>query len=68
MLRTKIICTLGPSSEDKRTITQLIQAGMNIARINLSHGNHEEHSKRIKVLRKTCKELKVDVALLLDTK
>lgn len=68
MLRTKIICTLGPSSEDKHTITRLIHAGMNIARINLSHGNHEEHSKRIKVLRKTCKELKADVALLLDTK
>ncbi|MGI5857725.1 MAG: pyruvate kinase [Tepidanaerobacteraceae bacterium] len=68
MLRTKIVCTLGPSSQDKHTITRLIRAGMNIARINLSHGNHEEHSKRIKVLRETCKELKVDVALLLDTK
>ena len=68
MLRTKIVCTLGPSSQDKHTITRLIRAGMNIARINLSHGNHEEHSKRIKVLRETCKELKVDVALMLDTK
>lgn len=68
MLRTKIICTLGPSSEDKYTITRLIQAGMNIARINLSHGDHEEHSKRIGVLRETCKELKTNVALLLDTK
>lgn len=68
MLRTKIICTLGPSSEDKYIMSQLIQAGMNIARVNLSHGDHEEHSKRIKVLRETCKELKVDVALLLDTK
>ncbi len=68
MLRTKIICTLGPSSEDKYIMSQLIQAGMNIARVNLSHGDHEEHSKRIKVLRETCRELKSNVALLLDTK
>jgi len=68
MLRTKIICTLGPSSENKYIIKQLINAGMNIARINLSHGNHEEHRKRINVLREACKELKSNVALLLDTK
>ena len=49
MLRTKIICTLGPSSDDKKIIAQMIQSGMSIARINLSHGNHEEHSKRVKV-------------------
>ncbi|HHX24385.1 MAG: pyruvate kinase [Tepidanaerobacteraceae bacterium] len=68
MLRTKIICTLGPSSDDKKIIAQMIQSGMSIARINLSHGNHEEHSKRVKVLREACRELKTDVALLLDTK
>lgn len=68
MLRTKIICTLGPSSEDKHIIKQLINAGMNIARINLSHGNHEEHRKRINLLRQACRELKANVALLLDTK
>lgn len=68
MLRTKIICTLGPSSENKHIIKQLINAGMNIARINLSHGNHEEHLKRINVLRQACEELKANVALLLDTK
>ena len=45
MLKTKIVCTLGPSSENKYVIKQLIIAGMNIARINLSHGNHEEHRK-----------------------
>jgi len=68
MLRTKIICTLGPSSEDKQTIKQLIKAGMNIARINLSHGTHDEHRKRINALKEVCGELKVNVALLLDTK
>ena len=68
MLRTKIICTLGPSSEDKHTIRQLIKAGMNIARINLSHGTHDEHRKRINALKEVCGELKVNVALLLDTK
>jgi len=68
MLRTKIVCTLGPSSEDKHTIRQLIKAGMNIARINLSHGTHDEHRKRINALKEVCGELKVNVALLLDTK
>lgn len=68
MLGTKIICTLGPSSEDKVTIKQLIEAGMNIARINLSHGTHEEHRNRINALRDACEELNANVALLLDTK
>lgn len=68
MLRTKIICTLGPSSQDKETITRLIQAGMNIARVNLSHGDYEEHSKKIVALREACSELNTNVALLLDTK
>lgn len=68
MLKTKIVCTLGPSSENKYVIKQLIIAGMNIARINLSHGNHEEHRKRINALRKACEELNANVAVLLDTK
>jgi len=68
VLKTKIICTLGPSCEDKDIIKQLIKAGMNIARINLSHGSHEEHRKRINALRKACEELKANVALLMDTK
>ena len=59
---------LGPSSQDKNTISSLIKGGMNIARINLSHGSHEEHFERIKILRETCEELKANVALLLDTK
>lgn len=68
MLRTKIICTLGPSSESKQEIAQLINAGMNIARVNLSHGDHKEHLRRIKALYEACAELKTDIALLLDTK
>jgi len=68
MLKTKIICTLGPSTEDKDIIKQMINAGMNIARINLSHGDHEEHRKRINALREACDELNANVALLMDTK
>lgn len=68
MLKTKIICTLGPACEDKDIIKQMIKAGMNIARINLSHGDHEEHGRRIKALREACAELNATVALLMDTK
>jgi len=68
MLKTKIICTLGPACEDKDIINQMIKAGMNIARINLSHGDHEEHGRRIKALREACAELNATVALLMDTK
>lgn len=68
MLRTKIICTLGPASEEKRTMERMIQYGMKIARINLSHGSYEEHGGRISKLRKVEEKLKANVALMLDTK
>lgn len=68
MLRTKIICTLGPASEEEKTMKRMIQSGMKIARINLSHGSYEEHEGRISKLRKVEKELKANVALMLDTK
>lgn len=68
MLRTKIICTLGPASEEKEIIRQMIESGMRIARINLSHGSYEEHKKRISKLREVERELNANVALMLDTK
>lgn len=68
MLKTKIICTLGPSSETKEIIRELISAGMNIARLNFSHGTYEEHERRINNLRKACIEMGKIVALMLDTK
>ncbi|HTY13222.1 MAG TPA: pyruvate kinase, partial [Candidatus Omnitrophota bacterium] len=50
MKRTKIICTLGPATEDPAVISRMLKAGMNVARLNLSHGTHEEHEKKIKGL------------------
>ena len=53
MRKTKIVCTLGPASENEKTITELFAAGMNVARLNFSHGNHESHKQTIELFRKT---------------
>ena len=66
--KTKIVCTLGPSSNTQETIEKMIKAGMNVARFNFSHGSHEEHKQRIDMVRAASKKLGVPVALLLDTK
>ncbi|MFA5527180.1 MAG: pyruvate kinase [Peptostreptococcales bacterium] len=66
--RTKIVCTIGPACEDKDTIRKMIESGMNVARLNFSHGNHEEHKKRIDIIREVSGELGVYIAILLDTK
>ncbi|MED3564470.1 pyruvate kinase [Bacillus xiapuensis] len=69
MLRkTKIVCTIGPASESVEKLTQLIESGMNVARLNFSHGNFEEHGARIKNIREAAKIAKKTVAILLDTK
>lgn len=68
MRKTKIICTLGPRSENKETIKRLIQAGMNVARLNFSHGSYEEHSRRITAIKEAREELAEPVGILLDTK
>src|SRR5690554_4509048 len=68
MRKTKVVCTLGPVSENKETMTALIQAGMNVARFNFSHGDYDEHGKRLKTLRQINEELGTHVASLLDTK
>lgn len=69
MLRkTKIVCTLGPSTEDEKVLRSLIEEGMNVARFNFSHGDHEEQMGRLKTLRKLREELGRPVAALLDTK
>lgn len=68
MIRTKIICTIGPSVNSYEMITALVLAGMNIARLNFSHGTHEEHLKVINTLKAVRKELKVPLAIMLDTK
>ncbi len=68
MRRTKIICTLGPSSESEEMITKLCNAGMNVARLNFSHGTHEEHKVKIDRIKKVRKELGYPLAIMLDTK
>ncbi len=66
MRRTKIVCTIGPASSSPDVLRQLIKAGMNVARLNFSHGTHEEHSKVIKNIRALSDELGMPVAILQD--
>ncbi len=66
--RTKIICTIGPAVGTYEKILQLIDAGMNVARLNFSHGTHADHLKTIKMLQKAREEKKVPLAIMLDTK
>ncbi|MFC5405452.1 pyruvate kinase [Cohnella soli] len=68
MRKTKIVCTIGPSSESLENTKKLISAGMNVARLNFSHGDFEEHGNRIKAIRQASQELNKTVAILLDTK
>ncbi len=68
MRKTKIICTIGPASENEETLTQMCLAGMNVARLNFSHGSHEEHAKKIALIKKVRQQLGLPIAILLDTK
>lgn len=68
MRKTKIICTIGPSSESEDVFRKMCQAGLNVARLNFSHGSHEEHLKKIKMIRKVREELKLPIPIMLDTK
>ena len=68
MRKTKIICTLGPATEDEEILRELIRSGMDVARINMSHGTHEEHRHKIETLKHLRQELDKPVAILLDTK
>lgn len=66
--KTKIVCTIGPASESVETLKQLIESGMNVARLNFSHGDHEEHRNRIRNIRQAAEETGRSVAIMLDTK
>ena len=66
--KTKVVCTIGPVSENKEMLTKLVNEGMNIARLNFSHGDYEEHGNRIRLIREVSKELKKPIGILLDTK
>ncbi len=68
MRKTKIICTLGPASSDEATMEAMLKNGMNVARLNFSHGTHENHKKTIQTFRKVRDRLKVSAAIMLDTK
>ncbi len=68
MRKTKIVCTLGPSTEDKETIREMIRCGMNVARLNFSHSTYEDHARRIQIIRELRQEMETPIALLLDTK
>ena len=68
MRKTKIICTIGPASESEEVLTAMCQAGMNVARINFSHGTHEEHRQKIAAIRRVREKLNLPIAIMLDTK
>ena len=68
MRKTKIICTIGPASENEETLKKMCLAGMNVARLNFSHGTHEEQQKKIDLIKKVRTELNLPIAILLDTK
>src|SRR5690625_3086472 len=67
MRKTKIVCTIGPASESVDKLKQLIANGMDVARLNFSHGDYDEHRERIQNIRQIAKEMNKTVAILLDT-
>ena len=68
MRKTKIVCTIGPASENERIITGLCKAGMNVARLNFSHNTYQDHLKRINLIKKVRSELNIPIAIMLDTR
>jgi pyruvate kinase len=68
MKKTKIVCTIGPKTESVEKLTELVNAGMNVMRLNFSHGNFAEHSVRIQNIRQVSENLNKKIAVLLDTK
>lgn len=66
--KTKVIATIGPACDSPETLKAMIRAGMNVARLNFSHGTHEEHRKRLEAIRQASAELDANVAVMLDTK
>lgn len=66
--KTKIVCTIGPACQDKNIIADMCKAGMNVARLNFSHGDHNEHLKNLTMIKEVREELNLPIAILLDTK
>ncbi len=68
MRKTKIICTIGPASENEETLTKMCLAGMNVARLNFSHGSHPEHAAKIELIKQVREKLDLPIPIMLDTK
>lgn len=68
MRKTKIVCTIGPASQEKEILAQMINEGMNVARMNFSHGDHAEHLERFNTVKEIREELDAPIAIMLDTK
>ena len=68
MRKTKIICTIGPASENPEVFRRMCMEGLNVARLNFSHGTHEEHQKKIDMIKAVREELRLPIAIMLDTK
>ena len=64
--KTKIVATIGPSSSEEKTLVRMIEAGMNVARINCSHGSHEEYKAKVALIRRASAKAKTPVAILMD--
>ena len=68
MRKTKIICTIGPASQNEEVLTNMCLAGMNVARLNFSHGSYEEHEMKIELIKRVREKLDMPIAIMLDTK
>ena len=68
MRKTKVICTIGPACEDTEILREMCLAGMDVARLNFSHGTHKDQQRRIDLIRETREKLGLPVAVMLDTK
>ena len=68
MKKTKIVCTLGPASDTKEIISAMAEAGMNVVRLNFSHGTHADHAIKIKTVKEVRTEKKIPLPIMLDTK
>lgn len=68
MRKTKVICTIGPASENMKVLCEMCREGMNVARLNFSHGTHEEHQKKINLIKQVREQINMPIAIMLDTK
>jgi len=68
MRKTKIVCTIGPASNDEQKIKSLIESGMNVARVNMSHGTNEEHIQTIRMIKRVREQIKKPVGIMVDLK